>query len=211
MDDLMAAIVALKEKEVHALTDRLLEDNTDPMQVLEVYRRGMVEVGRLFEQEEYFLPELIHAGELLRAAAEKIKPLLDKSSDGGKNRGKVIIGTVEGDIHDIGKDIVTLMLSVNGYDVMDLGIDVAAHRFIKAAGEFQPQVIGLSGFLTSAYEPMKLTIEALQSNGLRGDIKIMIGGGQMDNQIRDYVGADAFGKDAVEAVTLCDNWLHGDR
>jgi 5-methyltetrahydrofolate--homocysteine methyltransferase len=211
MDELVRSVVALNEKEVHALTDQLLGDGASPMVVLDAYRQGMVEVGRLFEKEEYFLPELIHAGELLRMAAEKIKPLLGKADGGGAKRGKAVIGTVEGDIHDIGKDIVILMLSVNGYDVVDLGVDVPIKKFVEAAEDFQPHVIGLSGFLTSTYDPMKFTIEALDDRGLRDGIKIMIGGGQMDNQICEYVGADAYGKDAIQAVTFCDQWLHGTR
>jgi 5-methyltetrahydrofolate--homocysteine methyltransferase len=207
MKELIDAILSMEEEKTMAITDKLIANGSDPMKILDAYRDAMVEVGRLFEEEKYFIPELILSGEMLRNASEKIKPLLEgKSSSEGK-KGRVIIGTVQGDIHDIGKDIVTFMLDINRYEVLDLGIDVPVAKFVDSAKEFKPQVIGLSGFLTLAYDPMKETVEALVKDGMRDGIKIMIGGGQMDNQVRDYVGADAFGKDAVEAVRLCDGWI----
>jgi 5-methyltetrahydrofolate--homocysteine methyltransferase len=117
----------------------------------------------------------------------------------------VVIGTVEGDIHDIGKDIVAFMLDVNGFDVKNLGVDIPAAKFVEAVKEFKPQVVGLSGFLTLAYDPIKNTVKALHDAGYTG--KIMIGGGQIDETVLRYTGADAFGVNAVEAVALCRNWL----
>jgi 5-methyltetrahydrofolate--homocysteine methyltransferase len=116
----------------------------------------------------------------------------------------VVIGTVEGDIHDIGKDIVTFMLDVNGFEVKDLGVDVPVAKFVEAVKDFQPQVVGLSGFLTLAYDPMKNTVQAMRDAGFTG--KVMIGGGQIDEYIRHYTGADACGKDAVAAVALAKSW-----
>ncbi|MBU0993211.1 MAG: cobalamin-dependent protein [Proteobacteria bacterium] len=207
MKELIDAIVAMDEEKAIALTDHMIDDNIDPMKILDAYRDAMAEVGRRFEEGKFFIPELILSGEMLNAASEKIKPLLTAANKSSKKKGKVIIGTVAGDIHDIGKDIVTLMLDINGYEVLDLGIDVPVAKFVEAAKDFNPQVIGMSGFLTMAYDPMKNTVAALVEAGVREEIKIMIGGGQMDNQIRDYVGADAFGKDAIEAVKLCDQWI----
>ncbi len=112
-----------------------------------------------------------------------------------------------GDIHDIGKDIVTFMLDVSGYDVLDIGIDVPIQVFVDKIKEFQPSVVGLSGFLTLAFDSMKKTVEALEKAGLRDNVKIMIGGGQMDDEVRKYVRADAYGKDAVAAVNLCKQWI----
>ena len=120
----------------------------------------------------------------------------------------MIIATVEGDIHDIGKDIVVTMLDINGYEVLDLGVDVPVAKVVEAAREFKPQVIGLSGFLTLAYDPMKFTIAAVKE-AMGNGIHYMIGGGQMDDEVAKYVGADAFGKDAMEAVKLCDKWILG--
>lgn len=209
MKELIEAMVDMREDDTMAMTDKLLEDGIDPMSILNAYREAMAEVGRRFEEETYFVPELVLAGEMLKAGSEKIKPYIKKAGDGSeKKHGKVIIATVEGDIHDIGKDIVVLMLDVNGYEVLDLGIDVPVQKVVDATKEFQPAVIGLSGFLTLAYDPMKDTISSVKEEGLT-DIKFMIGGGQMDNDVRDYVGADAYGKDAMEAVQLCNGWILG--
>jgi 5-methyltetrahydrofolate--homocysteine methyltransferase len=166
-------------------------------------------VGKRFESCEYFIPDLMMAGEILRQISEQVKPLLDKTS-GGKKLGKVIIGTVAGDIHDIGKDIVTFMLDVSGFDVLDLGIDVPVEVFVEKIKEFQPQVVGLSGFLTLAFDSMKNTVAAIQQAGLRDNIKIMIGGGQIDDEVRKYTGADAYGSDAMEAVSLTRKWIGGE-
>jgi len=114
---------------------------------------------------------------------------------------------VEGDIHDIGKDIVVFMLDVNGYEVLDLGIDVPVQKFVDAVKDFQPAVVGLSGFLTVAYDAMKATVDALSEAGLRDSIKIMIGGGQIDDVVLEYSGADAYGTDAMDAVRLSREWI----
>jgi 5-methyltetrahydrofolate--homocysteine methyltransferase len=124
-----------------------------------------------------------------------------------ERRGKVLIGTVEGDIHDIGKDIVVFMLDVNGFEVMDLGIDVPVQKFVDAVREFKPAVVGLSGFLTLAFDAMKATVEALSKAGLRDKVKIMIGGGQIDDQVRKYTEADAYGADAMAGVALAKGWI----
>jgi methanogenic corrinoid protein MtbC1 len=163
-------------------------------------------VGRRFETYEYFIPDLVMAGEILAAISGIIKPLLT-SGETNKKKGKVLIGTVEGDIHDIGKDLVTFMLDVNGYEVLDIGVDVPVQVFVEKIKDFQPQVVGLSAFLTLAFESMKKTIVALEEAGLRKNLKIMIGGGQIDEEIRRYVQADAYGKDAVVAVNLCNQWI----
>lgn len=144
----------------------------------------------------------------MKEISDMVKPLLEKSGTGTK-KGKVLIGTVAGDIHDIGKDIVTFMLDVSGFDVLDIGIDVPVQTFVDKIKEFQPQVVGLSGFLTLAFDSMKKTIEAIEKEGLRDKLKIMIGGGQIDDTVKEYVGADAFGKDAVAGVQLCKQWIGG--
>ena len=123
-----------------------------------------------------------------------------------KRLGKVIIGTVAGDIHDIGKDIVAFMLDVNGFEVYDLGVDVPIEKFVEKIKETGAKVVGLSGFLTLAYESMKDTVKAIQAAGL-DDVKIMIGGGQITEEIMKYTGADAYGKDAMTGVALAKEWL----
>jgi 5-methyltetrahydrofolate--homocysteine methyltransferase len=147
------------------------------------------------------------AGEILRQISEILKPLMKENAKIGGDAGKVIIATVAGDIHDIGKDIVVLMLDVNGFDVLDLGIDVPAEKIVEAIKDFQPSVVGLSGFLTLAFDSMKETIDKIKEADLREKIKIMIGGGQIDEEIVKHSGADAYGKDAMEAVKLAQGWV----
>ena len=206
LEQLVSNLVNMKRDQVAELSDQLLNSGADPMAILDASRRGMAEVGRLFEQGEYFVPELILAGRMLATISEKVKPHLVRGKSTAKKKGRVMIGTVEGDIHDIGKNIVVTMLDISGYEVLDLGVDVPKEKFLEAAKEFRPQVIGLSGFLTLAYEPIKDTIAALKQEDL-GDVKFMIGGGQIDEQVRLYTQADAVGKDAVEAVRLCNQWI----
>ena len=186
----------------------LLEEGADPLRVLELCRAAMDIVGKKFEDGEYFLPELVLAGEMLDTIGAVAKPLI-KNAPGEEPRklGKVLIGTVHGDLHDIGKNIVSFMLDINGFDVKDIGIDVPAATFVSEIEAYKPDVVGLSGFLTLAFDSMKETIAVIDKAGLRSDVKIMIGGGQIDENVRAYTGADAFGVNAVEAVTLCKSWM----
>ncbi len=199
----------MNEDEALELAKRmLLQDGKNPMRVLDLCRTAMDIVGKRFEEGEYFLPELVLAGEMLDTIGAIAKPLI-KQGDGEqiKKPGKVLIGTVHGDLHDIGKNIVSFMLDINGFEVKDIGIDVPVQTFIDEINAWQPDVVGLSGFLTLAFDSMKETITAFESAGLRGNFKVMIGGGQIDETVRAYTGADAFGVNAVEAVNLCKTWL----
>ncbi len=206
---LVDLLSSMEEDEALALAKRmLLEDHKDPIRVLELCRLAMDAVGKLFAEGEYFLPELVLAGEMLEQISAIAKPLITQSGGAAaKKRGKVLIGTVHGDLHDIGKNIVCFMLDINGFEVKDIGIDVPVKTFIEEINAFQPDVVGLSGFLTLAFDSMKETIAAFESEGVRQGFKIMIGGGQIDETVRAYTGADAFGVNAVEAVNLCKKWL----
>jgi len=198
----------MNEEDALALSNKmLLEDKKDPMRVLDLCRAAMDIVGKRFEEGEYFLPELVLAGEMLDNIGAVAKPLI-KLGDGGeaKKLGKVLIGTVHGDLHDIGKNIVSFMLDINGFEVKDIGIDVPVKTFIEEINDFKPDVVGLSGFLTLAFDSMKETITAFDQAGMRDKFKVMIGGGQIDETVRAYTGADAFGVNAVEAVNLCRGW-----
>lgn len=207
-EELIKIIADLKEKETIAMIKDLIRAGVNPMEILEALQPAMELVGSRFEKGVYFIPDLFMAGEIMKQISEIVKPLLKKEIEKVK-KGKVLIGTVEGDIHDIGKNIVTFMLDVSGYDVFDLGIDVPINLFIEKVREFEPEVVGLSGFLTLAFDSMKKTVEALEQAGLRDKVKIMIGGGQIDDEVRRYVRADAFGKDAMAAVNLCRQWIGG--
>jgi methanogenic corrinoid protein MtbC1 len=202
--ELIDAIVEMREEDALKITHDLLAKGTDPFDILAACRKSMEVVGDRFEAGEFFVPELILAGEMMTQISEAIKPLL-KSDAPQTKLGKVVFGTVQGDIHDIGKDIVVFMLDINGFEVIDLGVDVAPERFVSAVNETGADVVGLSGFLTLAYDPMKETVEALRESGR--NLRIMIGGGQIDDRIRQYTGADAYGKDAMAAVRLAKEWL----
>ena len=160
-DELVDAIAEMRDEEAIELARQLLDSGTPPEEVLEDCRKAMAIVGRRFEDEEYFIPELILAGETLRAISEIVKPLMIGSADTAKN-GTIVLGTVQGDIHDIGKDIVSFMLDVNGFEVFDLGVDVPPESFVAKVREVQPEIVALSGFLTLSFDAMKETVEALQ-------------------------------------------------
>jgi methanogenic corrinoid protein MtbC1 len=204
--DFVNLLADLKEDEVLKLTKKRLDAKEDPLKILEDSRKGMEIVGKRFAEGEYFLPELVCSGELLKQITEMVKPHL-KADVKTKRLGKVVIGTVAGDIHDIGLNIVDFMLDVNGFEVTNLGVDVPIDKFVKAVKDTKAPVLGLSGFLTPAFDAMKETIEALEKAGLRKGLKIMIGGGQMDDEVRKYAKADAYGKDAMAAVTLTKQWI----
>jgi methanogenic corrinoid protein MtbC1 len=205
-EDLINLIVDLYEKEAIELVQKKIEAGEDPLKILDQVRVAMAKVGEKFEIKEYFLPDLIMSGEILRQITEILEPKL-KTGPKSESLGKIVLGTVFGDLHDIGKDIVKFMLETNGFEVYDLGVDVPKEKFVEKIKEINPEIIALSGFLTLAYDSMKETIEEIKKAGLREKAKIMIGGGQMDERIRDYVDADAYGKDAVEAVVLAKKWV----
>ena len=207
---LVEAISEMREDEAFALAKAMLDRGEDPIRVLELCREAMDIVGKRFEKQEYFLPELVLAGEMLENIGAIAKPLIQEKSGGeAKKLGRVLIGTVHGDLHDIGKNIVTFMLDINGFEVKDIGIDVPVAKFVEEIREFKPAVVGLSGFLTLAFDSMKDTVQAIEAAGLRSEMKIMIGGGQVDEAVRTYTGADAYGSNAVAAVTLCRQWIPG--
>jgi 5-methyltetrahydrofolate--homocysteine methyltransferase len=203
--DLVNAMADLKEEEALKITKKRLERGDDPIKILEDSRSAMEIVGKRFAGGEYFIPELVYSGELLKRISDMVKPKLATATK-VKVLGKVVMGTVAGDIHDIGKDIVVFMLDVNGFEVYDLGVDVSAQKFVEKVKETGAPVVGLSGFLTLAYDSMKQTVEAIKAAGLRGKVKVMIGGGQISEEISKYTGADAYGKDAMAAVDLAKKW-----
>lgn len=204
--DLVDLIVDLDEKGATELVRKKVEAGEDPLKILEQVRKAMAKVGKKFEDKEFFLPDLIMSGEILRQITEILAPKL-KGVSTAKRLGKIVLGTVAGDIHDIGKDIVKFMLDANGFEVADLGVDVPKEKFVENIKEAKPEIVALSGFLTLAYDSMKETIGEIKKAGLREKVKIMIGGGQMDETIRKYVDADAYGKDAVEAVAIAKKWV----
>jgi methylmalonyl-CoA mutase cobalamin-binding domain/chain len=205
-DSLVQALVEMKEAEALQTAKQLLDQGIAPLDILGSCSRAMEEVGQRFEKGIYFLPHLMMAGEMLKQISDIIKPLIQEQKTGDQG-GKVLIGTVEGDIHDIGKNIVVFLLEANGFQVRDIGINQKPAKFVEAIKEFQPKVVGMSGLLTLAFDSMKKTVQAIEEAGLRKAVRIVIGGGVVTEKIKDYSGADAYAPDAMAGVRLCKQWI----
>jgi 5-methyltetrahydrofolate--homocysteine methyltransferase len=204
---LVDAIAEMREDDALSIAQAALDGGTSPLEILEDCRLAMTQVGRQFEAGEYFVPELILAGEMLKEISALVKPHLGGATQPeAVKAGTIVMGTVQGDIHDIGKDIVHFMLDVNGFAITDLGVDVPIDSFVDTVRELKPDILALSGFLTLSYDTMRDTVRALEAAGLRDKVKVMVGGGAVDDQIRAYSGADAFGADAMAAVELAKQW-----
>jgi 5-methyltetrahydrofolate--homocysteine methyltransferase len=204
---LIDAVVDMEEDKALSLTKEYLEKGVNPVDLFNAFQSALEEIGRRFEKQVYFIPELIMSGEVMKTASELIKPYLKEDAVIGPKLGKFLMATVEGDIHDIGKNIATMMLEITGFDVKDIGVDVPSERIISEAEEFEADIIGLSGLLTIAFDPMKQVVDELKAKGLRDKYKVIIGGGQMDDQVREYTGADAFVTDAVAGLNICKGWI----
>lgn len=208
-DSLTRAMVEMREDEALQKAKELLNNGTDPMAILDACTAAMDTVGTRFESGEYFLPHLMMAGEMLKQISDMIKPLIPKEQN-PSGKGRVLIGTVEGDIHDIGKNILGFLLEAGGFEVRDIGIDQAPENFVEAIRDFKPSVVGLSGLLTLAFNSMKETVRAIEEAGLRQEVRIMVGGGQVTEKVMEYTGADAFGPDAPSGVRLARKWIGGE-
>ena len=205
-EDLVNTLADLKEKEALQIVEKRLSAGEDPLGILNDARKALETVGSRFADSTYFIPDLVYSGEILKTITELVKPKMAKDAE-IKRIGKVVMGTVAGDIHDIGKDIVVFMLDVNGFEVYDLGVDVPAQDFVNKIKESGAPIVGLSGFLTLAYDSMKQTIEAIKGAGLRDKVKVMVGGGQVTEEVMKFAGADAYGKDAMTGVNLAKKWI----
>jgi len=204
-DGLCDCLVELEEKQVLDGVRLALSGNADPVSLVEQLREGMSIIGKLFEAKEYYLSELIMSAEIFKEAIALIEPHLTGSE--GPQKGMVVIGTVKGDIHDIGKNIVATLLRCEGYEVIDLGVDVPSDVFVSKAKETGARLVALSGLLTPAFDEMKQTVEAFEGAGLRPGVTVVIGGGPVNQTVVDYTGADAWGKDAAHAVRLAEGYL----
>jgi methanogenic corrinoid protein MtbC1 len=205
--ELTQAVVDLREQDALGMVDQLLADGVDPVAILADCKAAMDVIGDRFAAGEAFIPELIMAGEIMGGVSTRLKPHLVAAAPAEK-LGVVVIGTVEGDIHDIGKDIVVTMLDIAGFDVIDLGVDVKVEKFVATAREKGAGIIAMSCLLTSAIDSMKRVVAAARAAELDG-AKLMIGGAPITEQVVAYTGADGFGKDAVEAVELAKQWIGG--
>lgn len=197
--DLRDAFVNIDHDRVTELLKKAVEENISPKEIIEkAIRQGADEVGRKYEACEYFLPELVMSGEMMKEAIESLKPRM--KAEGISTSGKVIFGTVKGDLHDIGKNIVISMLSVAGFDITDLGVDIPPERFISEVREKKPDILCLSSLLTHTMPEFGVVIAQLKENGLRDKVKVMVGGRPVTKEYANDVGADSYGRDAYEAV-----------
>lgn len=208
----LARLVAdLEEDAVLQLVDQRIKAGDDPLQIIEECNEGMREVGLRYEKGEYFVAGLIMSGEIFREVVEMVQPLLEKQAD-GKRSGRVLVGTVSGDIHDIGKNMFGMLLACHGFEVIDLGVDVPPRHFAEKVVENKPDLVGLSGLITASFEMMKETVSALREEARKHGLSfpIIIGGGMIDDQVRQYVGADYWMPDAMAGVRLCEELLSKD-
>lgn len=200
MGEVSSAIAALDVETTRRVVAAELDAGRDPIELIDEARLGLQEVGDKFDRGEYFLIELVRAAQVFQEAAQLINPQLQEMYGSGESRGKVLIGTVAGDIHDLGKSIVKVLLEARGVEVMDLGVDVPADRFIAAVKEFDPDIVGMSALLTAAIPQFKATIEAMDAAGVRRDVGVIVGGGTVIDLEASVLGADHVAADANEGV-----------
>jgi methanogenic corrinoid protein MtbC1 len=205
LEQLVKALADLEEDQVLEIVHQELQGGTEPLGILQACQQGMTEVGDRFEKKEYFVSDLMMSGEIFKQVGLILEPHLKSITR--ISGGAVVIGTVQGDIHDIGKDIVVNMLKSADLDVTDLGVDVPPARFVDALKETRASVLCMSGLLTLAFDSMKETVSQIEEAGLRGKVRIMVGGGPVNGLVCEVVGADDWGADAQAAVRLAKNWL----
>ena len=203
---LTTEIIDLKEELVYQTVESMLSTGENPFKIIEESKKAMEVVGNRFASGEYFLPELIYSAEIFKRITELVKPKIDQNYQ-NKKIGKLVIGTVQGDIHDLGKNIVVFWSNISGFEVYDLGVDVQTEEFVRTVRRVKPDILGLSGLLTVAYESMKEIIDCLVSAGLRQKVKVIIGGGAVDESVCSYVRADYYARDAVSGMSRAKKWI----
>ena len=199
-ESLSQAIADLAEEKAKQLIKEKMAAGVSADQVLKECQTGLAEIGNRYEEGRYFVSELMYAGEIMKDIMVDLGPMLSGKSESEAAIGKVVLGTVKGDIHDLGKDVVALMLRGAGFEVIDLGVDVTPEKFVEAIKETDAQVVGMSVFLTMAYEAATATVNAIKEAGLRDKVSIMIGGGPVTELVREKTGCDFYGKDAVSGT-----------
>jgi len=204
--ELHGAILNGDDKLALRLTKEALDKGTDPSELITKWMiPAMDEVGRLFEAQEYFVPELLLAGRAMKAALEPLRPML--ASGGVQPTGRVVLGTVQGDLHDIGKNLVGSMLEGAGFKVFDLGIDVPCEKFLETVTIHNPDIVALSTLLTVTMPEMKKVIDALSRAGIRNKVKVLVGGAPVTRDYAEEIGADGYGDNASSAVTIARSLL----
>jgi 5-methyltetrahydrofolate--homocysteine methyltransferase len=206
-EDLFNSLVELRENDALEIVKEKLNAGVDAYSIVNTCRDAMIKIGELFAKKEYYLSELVMSGEILKEIMEILDPHIINSSKNDEKIGKIVIGTVKGDIHDLGKDIVIGILKSSGFDVYDLGVDVATEKFVEKVKEVKPDILGMSCVISIGWESLKETIDTLKEEGIRDKLKIIIGGGGVDEEIAKYAGADKAVKDVIEGVNQCKRWV----
>ncbi|AOY74568.1 cobalamin B12-binding domain-containing protein [Clostridium formicaceticum] len=209
LNALTQAVGELDEDQVLKILNEFVGKNPseeEAQKVVNACQQGMAIVGDWFDKGEYFVGDLIFAGELLASAIETLKPVIGLGST--EKIGTIVLGTVEGDLHDIGKNIFRSMSEAAGFEVYDIGIDKSADAFVQKIKDVKPQIVGMSGVLTLAIDSMKNIIDKMKKEGLREDVKIIIGGNPVTKEACEHVGADAFTTNAAEGVKICQGWVN---
>lgn len=201
-DKLSTHIVQLKRDEVTREVEERLAGGEDPIRILDECRRGMAEVGERFQAGDYYLAELMLSAEIFKAAASILDPHLSQSSS-GNHAGTVVLATLKGDIHDLGKNILATLLRAHGFEVHDLGVDIPPSLVVEKVSEIKPDFVGFSALITIAFDSMKEASALLEEAGVRDQLKLMVGGGVTTPGVRDYIGADFQTTDATEGVEYC--------
>lgn len=202
MKELTEALRDLEEDKVYGLVEKYVEEQQPVLKIIAALNDGMVGVGELFSQNIYFISQLMFSAEILKGVMVKLDPLLEGEGTQDSKK-KVVLGTVKGDIHDIGKNIVATLMRGSGFEVIDLGVDVPCEKFIEAVKESGASVLALSALLNFTYPEMKTVVEAVDKEGLRGKVKIIIGGAPVNEQVREFCGADFVATDAIHGVNIC--------
>ncbi len=213
MDDearLVKAMGDLEEEEVLALVGEMLSAGIEPLRIIEMCRQGFDVVGRRYEQREYFLSGLIISDEIFKSVMELLEASECFRPSESEPLGKVVLGAPLGDVHDIGKNIVATLLHYSGFEVVDLGVSVKPSQFLAAARSSGAGVVGISALITMAYEPLRETVAAFEREGLRGKVKIMLGGGAVSQRVCEFAGADAWSRDASDAVRFARKFTGGE-
>ena len=209
MDDrLTDAIAELREEEAEKELSARIDAGADPLELLAACQAGMTRVGERFENGQYFLSELIYSGVIFQKLASRLEEITDKNQ-ASDAKGKVLVGTVKGDVHDLGKNIVVMLLRAHGFEVVDLGVDIPGETFLEKVKQEQPQVLGLSALITTSLPEMKRVVDLIAEAGLREKTAVMIGGGVTDENCRKMVGADLQSRDAYRAVRFCEGVSSG--
>jgi len=206
-NSLFDAFVELREDDTLNIIKDMLKSGEDSNYIAEICKQALIKIGDLFARKEYFLSELVMSGEIFKEVMALLEQNMQIGDLPSKKIGKVLIGTIEGDIHDLGKNIVKNALEGNGFEVYDIGVDVSPDVFVEKVKEIEPDILGMSCLISIGWEALKDTIDALKEAGIRDKVKIILGGGGVDNEVANFAGADAAVKDAIKGVEQCKRWV----